>query len=795
MIGRLTGPFEVVAKLGEGGMGEVYRAHDRRLGRDVALKVLPRDLADDVDRRARMLREARSAASLNHPNICTVHDVGEVDGLVYIAMEMVDGEPLSARLASRKLPAEETLRIALQLVDAVAHAHDRGIVHRDLKPANVMVTPEGRVKVLDFGLAKRVAEPGADEGTTRAVPLTEPHTVLGTLPYMSPEQLRGDAADARSDVWALGVVFYEMAVGDRPFGGRTAFEVSSAILHDPPPDLPPHTPTALKRVIQRCLEKQPGRRYQRASEVGAALESMPTGPATGVPPDRLGLGRAWMFAASAGILIAVVAGIAWWSRASETGRSPAHTTSLIQSLAVLPLENRSGDPSEEYFVAGIHEALITDLARIGLQKVIAKPSADVYKGTKKPLREIGRELGVKGLVTGSVARASGRLQITAQLIHADTGAIVWANRYEGNAGDVLSLQNEVVISIARELQATLSTEQRARLTTARPVNAAAHDAYLKGRALLAAFNASSMDRKALGVAIRQLEQAIHIDPSYAPSHAALSLTYLTASQTSLLSPKETFPNVRAAALRAVGLDDTLPDAHAALAEASLWYEWDWVATGREIQRALELNPDSTDALRASQTYLTLVPGKFEEANRTSQRIVTLDPLNPFSRVQPIWVAFYSRRHDESIRHAQTLRDIAPNNIMAPYFFAANYAVKQMRADVETECRRVMERLSSAYVVRPLAQCAWAYATVGQTDHARLLLQRLEQPPPGIWLDPASMSQVYSALGDVDRAMAWLRKGFEERSPLMIYMKASAFWDPVRKDPRFQATLRQMNFPD
>jgi serine/threonine-protein kinase len=777
-------------------MGEVYRAHDVKLGRDVALKILPRQLADDADRRARMMREARAAASLNHPGICTIHDVGEADGQIYIAMEVIEGQSLSARLAERSLPFDEILRITLQLTDAVAHAHDRGIVHRDLKAANVMITPEGRVKVLDFGLAKRVAgEEFSEETTFSAAPLTEPQTIVGTLPYMSPEQLRGDAADVRSDVWALGVMLYEMAAGARPFSGRTGFELSSAILHEAPSPLSPRVPPALGRVISRCLEKEPARRYQRAGEVGAALASLPVDARFDVRPWAVAATRRpWVLAVAGLVGIFALAAIVWRTNASRDQGPPGSAGQRIQSIAVLPLDNLSGNSGEDYFVTGMHEALITDLARIGLQKVIAKPSADAYKGTKKPLRQIGQELGVEGLVTGSIVRAGGRLQITMQLVNADTGVIVWANRYEGNAGDVLSLQNEVVVAIAREVQATLTADETARLTTARPVNAAAHDAYLKSRSMLAAFNASNMDRKAFDAATRQLEQTIQLDPAYAPSYVVLSLTYLTASQTSLLPPRETFPRVRAAAVKAVELDDTLADAHAALAEASLWYEWDWTATEREIQRALTLNPDSTDALRARQTYLTLVPGRFEEASRTSQRIVTLDPLNPFSRVQPIWVAFYSRRHDESIRHAHTLREVAPNNIMGPYFLAANYGVKQMRAEVDAECGRVMDLLSGAYVMRPLAQCAWAYATVGQTDEARRLVRRLEQPPAGVWLDPASMSQVYAALGDTNRAMDWLKKGLEESSPLMIYLKASAFWDPIRVDPRFQAMLRQMNFP-
>jgi len=374
LTGHRIGVYQIQAILGAGGMSEVCRAHDTTLGRDVALKVLPREVADDPERRARLLQEARAAASLNHPNICTIHEVGEAEGRAYIAMEVVEGQPLSRRLEEGPLLSEEVVRCALQLTDALAHAHDRGVVHRDLKSANVMVTPEGRVKVLDFGLAKRLSGEALTEVTTRShQSLTRPGTILGTLPYMAPEQLRGQPADARSDVWALGVVLYEMAAGARPFEGHTGFELGSAIFHEAPPPLPSRVPVPLQAVTARCLEKEPARRYQRASEVRAALEMVVSGAPVRVRSWRASGTNPWRLIAAASLAAVVAfAGAAVWLNVPAIRQRLRGDSGQIRSIAVLPLENLSGDPNEEYFVTGIHEALITDLARLGLQKVIAK---------------------------------------------------------------------------------------------------------------------------------------------------------------------------------------------------------------------------------------------------------------------------------------------------------------------------------------------------------------------------------------------------------------------------------------
>ena len=795
------GAYTIVSPLGAGGMGVVYRARDAKLGRDVALKVLPQELANDPERRTRLLREARVAASLNHPNICTVHEVGEAEGHAYIAMELVEGKPLSSYLAEGPLPPAEVLRYGIQLADAMAHAHDRGLAHRDLKTANVMVTPEGRIKVLDFGLAKRLAGEELAEVTTPAHgSLTHPGAIVGTLPYMSPEQLRGQSADARSDVWALGVVLYEMAAGVRPFKGPTGYELSAAIFHEPPPPLPPRVAVPLQNVIGRCLEKEPARRYQRGGEVRAALETLGADvPANVRRWPSTARHATWLVGAFSLVMVLAFIGAAIWWQVSPWNLPAVRRIVFgqwggqIRSLAVLPLENLSRDPNQDYFVAGMHEGLITDLAQIGLEKVIAKPSSDAFKNTKKPLRDIGRELGVEALVIGSVMRADDRVRVTAQLIRADSGVVLWANRYERNAGDVLSLQNELVAAIAREVQATITPNQSARLATPRRVDPGAQDAYLKGRFYFANFS-NSFDYRQLDEAIAEYEKAIQIDPTFAAAYAALGYAHEAESGTSLRAPKESYPKARTAALRGVELDETLAEAHAALAWVLLWFDWNWAGAEREIGRALQLNPNSVDALTASEVYSALVASRYDAAAATSRRIFNLDPLNPFSRMQAGWVAFNGRRYDDSIRELKSLLELYPDHMWGHFFLALPYAAKHMSAEVDAECRKVMALLSGTYGVQPMGICGWALGTAGQTAQARRLVQALEDPPAGIWPDPVFIGNAYVGVGDIDRAVAWYQKGMEERSPNMLYIKDNVTVDPLRGDPRFQVLLSQMNFP-
>ncbi len=657
MLGRTLGHYRIVEKIGAGGMGEVYRAHDEQLDRDVALKVLPASALADPTARARLLREARTASALNHPHICTIHEVGEADGQAYIAMEYVAGQPLSALIPSDGLPVETAVRYGVQIAAALAHAHERGVIHRDLKSANVVITAEGEPKVLDFGLAKRLGGKELAEVTTQSqASLTQPGAVMGTLPYMAPEQLRGQGADARSDVWALGVMLYETLTGKRPFQGETGYELSSAILNQVPAPLPSQLPVELQVVIERCLEKEPGRRYRRAGEVRAALEAVQAGTAVvpwAVWGRRLARRR---FLATAGALAALVAVLVGLNVGGLREQLLGGAGSgQIESIAVLPLENLSGDPEQDYFAAGMHEALITDLAKLGgFKRVIARSSVMRYRETDKPLPQIARELNVDAVITGAVLRSGDRVRITAQLINAVTEEHLWADRYERELRDVLSLQNEIVAAITREIKLQLTPQEQARLKSQRPVNPEAFEAYLQGR-----FHRQKQTREGYDIAERYFQSALQKDPNYAPAYAGLGMVWFARADAGFQAPSETFPKATAFLAKAIELDDSSAEVHVSLANYKNGVEWDWAGGEKAFKRALELNPNLANA-HFFYADMLVVLKRNEEWEWEIKRARELDPLNDFKESFYGWHLNYLRRYDEAIPIFQRLLSTGPN---------------------------------------------------------------------------------------------------------------------------------------
>jgi serine/threonine-protein kinase len=776
MTGKTLGHYRMVEKLGEGGMGEVWRAHDTQLDRDVALKVLLADAWAGETARARLVREARLASKLNHPHVCTIHEVGESEGRAYIAMELVEGQTLSARVAQGALPTEDLLRLGQQVADALAHAHEHGVVHRDLKSANVVVTPEGRAKVLDFGLAKRLSGEALEEATTRTE-LTERGAVAGTLAYMAPEQLRGQAADARSDVWALGVMLYEMAAGRRPFQGQTGFELSSAILNQAPPPLPAGAPGALQPVIERCLAKDPRARYQEAAEVRAALEAISSGKLAPWAGWRYRLARRrWLVLAAALVVMVAVLAVVLRGRAQRAVK-----------LAVLPFANLTGDPEQEYLSDGITQEMIAQLGRLhpASLSVIARTSVMRYKKTDKTVDQIGRELGVDYILEGSARREGSRIRISAELIQVRGQSQLWAESYENELAGILTLQSEVARKVAGSLALKLLPAEQARLANARPVNPEAYEAYLKG--LHHWYKLTPGDFES---AQRYFELAMTKDASYALAHAGMSLVWAGRQQMGFTPPAEATPKAKAAALRAVALDDTVAEAHHALAIVKAWSDWDWTGAEPEFKRAIEINPSFPDA-RAYYSHLLMTMQRPEEAIPQMERALQLDPLNELFQALYGVDLQYVRRYDEAIaQHRKVLRT-APDSPVALEMLPCALFLRGMYPEALAGWKTYLTAIySDRDVEKALDQ---GYAEGGFPGAMRQAADALAARSRKTYVLPFDIALLYLHAGDKGRALDWFEKAVEARDPNAPYIGLPDY-DSLRSEPRYQALLRKMNLP-
>jgi serine/threonine protein kinase/tetratricopeptide (TPR) repeat protein len=788
MIGKIVSHYRITGKLGAGGMGVVYRARDEQLDRDVAIKVLPTDSFQEPTSRGRLLREARLASKLNHPHICTVYEVGEAHGHAYIAMELVEGQPLSERLAEGPLRPDELLRYGLQLTEAVGHAHEHGVVHRDLKSANVVVTPDGRLKVLDFGLARQLSRDELTEGTTvtrSAASLTEPGMMVGTLAYMPPEQLHGQAADARSDVWALGVMLHEMAAGERPFQGRTPFEVSSAILNQTAPTLPASVPAELKAIIERCLRKEPGQRYRRASELHAALEAIQSGtaPARTRTSQKAWSRRRWTaLAAVAAILVAVAAGmLVGWLLRRLPGVATAPTP---HALAVLPLTNLSGDPNQKYFVDGLTEALIDDLSRVGgALRVISGRSTEAYASTPKPIKQIARELGVDAVLEGSVVREGDLVRITAALIEAATERRLWSERYERTLTSILTLQSDVARAVARAVKGALSPEEEQKLTKTREVNPQVYEAYLKGM-----FYLSQSTPDALQKGMDFLHQAVEKDPTDPLAYAGLAGGYITLAHGADPPPDAMF-RAKAAARTALELDGTLPQAVFALGVIKGYDEWDWPGAEQTLRRAIELNPSFAMAHYHLAWFLALV-GRMPEAIAEHIRAREADPLNP---LHTAWLGELYRwdgQYERAIAEAEKSIELNPKFPPGHFVLGLTYA-DQGKWEQSIEAMRQAGEAAPDWRW-PLGAM---FAVTGRTSEARDMLAELNRGPvtpyTALW-----RACLFSTLGEKDEAFKWLNYEHPHIwTPWLLSQEWKMFIKPLHGDPRFAELRRKMNVPE
>jgi TolB-like protein/Tfp pilus assembly protein PilF len=793
--GVRLGPYEVLAPLGAGGMGEVYRARDTRLNRDVAIKVLPASFSADPDRLRRFEQEARAASALNHPNILTIHDFGSEGAAPYVVSELLEGETLREKLAGGRLPVRKALDYAAQITRGLAAAHEKGIVHRDLKPENLLVTKDGRVKILDFGLAK-LTHPERGAGPLTEVPTqtrgTEPGVVMGTVGYMSPEQVRGQLADSRSDIFSFGAVLYEMLTGGRAFRGDTAVETMNAILKEDPPepsrtiaDLPP----SLDRIVRHCLEKSPEERFQSARDVAFALDESSGMTAVAALSAKQPVSRrAFLgFAGAAGVIVIAVLVTSIRGIIRDRlghGASP----SRIQSLAVLPLANLSRDPEQEYFADGMTEELIADLGKIRALRVISRTSAMRYKGTKKSMPEIARELNVDALVEGSILRSGDRVRITAQLIRAATDEHLWSENYERDLRDVLALQSEVARSIAREIKIAVTPQEQARFAEARPVDPDAHQLFLKGRYYVAK-NTQEGAQKALEYFQRSLDK----DPAYAAAYAGLSNAYVFLGYTGIdvRPPRETMPRAEAAASRALELDDTLAEAHASLGLVRWAYDWDWPAAEKDLKRAIELSPGYAIAHLRYANFLCSL-GRFDEAVAEDKRALELDPLFLIFNHAQAWPYHLSRRYDQAIEKYRKTLEMEPNFPRTHLRLGEVYAAKGMYREAIAEYEKFSALGGGSTMA--LALIGNARALTGERREALRALDELTAASKQRYVPAFHFAIVYAGLGEADQAFVWLNKAYEERSQFLVDLKFIPILDPLRSDPRFVDLVRRVGLP-
>ncbi|MDZ7342924.1 MAG: protein kinase [candidate division KSB1 bacterium] len=774
MIGTTISHYKILEKLGSGGMGIVYKAEDTKLKRLVALKFLPSFALASEEEKTRFIHEAQAAAALNHPNICTIHEIDEVDGQSFIAMEFVEGQSLKEKIEAGPLKLDEALNIAVQVAEGLQAAHEKKITHRDIKPANVMITSKGQAKIMDFGLAKLAG---------RTV-VTKEGMTLGTVAYMSPEQARGEEVDHRTDIWAFGVVFYEMITGQLPFKGLYEQAVVYSILNENPEPitgLRTGVPMELERIVNKAMAKKTDERYQHVGEmlvdlraIRKTLESPSVAAkskAVVIEPAKSRRALRHVGVGIAALLVGLIAASLWFF----SGRGKA-----INSLAVLPFVNVGADPETEYLSDGITESLIQGLSRLPRLKVMSLSSVLRYKGQEVDVSKVGQALKVRAVLTGRLVQRGENLSISAELVNAQDNSHIWGEQYHRKLAEILALQAELSKKICEQLQLRLSGEERQRLSKSYGENAEAYQLYLKGR-----YYAAKSTEDAFEKAVEYVHQAIVKAPNYALAYVGLAEAYYAVSSI-YLPPKEAMPRVKEAALKAIEIDNTLAEAHAALALVKAFYDWDSPGAESEFKQAIALNPNYEYSRLYYGAFL-VGEGRFEEGLAEMKRAQEIDPLSLLITDYSALLYIYARQYDRTIKLCQSALDMEANYWPAHVFLGMAHQLKGNLPAAIAAFQKAKQLDDNPWILIGLGH---AYAASGMRAKANKTLEALRELSKHRFVSAYGIARIYTALGEKDQAFAWLQRAYDDRDENVAMLKFDPFFDNLRSDPRFATLLKK-----